>query len=411
MFSSLLFKKLVNLTLRVVSLGAKLVLTLYMARYLGLADLGMYGLVFAAVMIANVVLGARLDYSIARELVGDRPLAVLCKIRDQTVFLGYNYLFFAVVMLVLAALGVASPTLMFVVFAISVLENLNNTYTTNLTSMGRPVLSTFLFFIRAGLWCFVVAALGFMEPSLRTVHVVLVGWGIGELISLFITFWAWRKFPWHDVVAIPVDWSWIKQKIRECFPIWLGTIGASAALSIDRFIVSYYMDLEKVGVITFYGSFVTALLSLVQSGFYSFSYPKMIKYYQDQDMGAFWRETRQVLWQVSLFVLVTGLCVGFIIPFSAPFFQKPELAAESMTLWLMLLAVWIRANADTMYYVLYARNQDWALWVGSLLFLIPVLLGNLILVPWLGLVGVGYSAILASIFLFFWRLVFVFKRS
>lgn len=411
MLSSVLLQKLFNVLLRVTSLGAKLILTLYMGRYLGLADLGVYGLVFAAVMFATVVLGMRLDYSVARELVGAKTIDAMCKLRDHTIFLGCNYLLFAVAMFILALAGVASFKLMLIIFLISVLENLASAYTTNLTSMGQPILSTFLFFVRAGLWCFVVVALGVMDTSMRTVHVVLSGWAIGEVISLILTFWAWRNLPWQKVNDIPVNWDWVKKLAKQCFPIWMGTLGAAAALSVDRFVVSYFMEMEQVGIITFYGSFATALLALVQSGFYSFSYPKLIKYHRQGDKKAFWHETWHVSWQVSLFVLVAAIAIGWLIPFSAPFFQKPELATESMTLWLMLLSVWIRSGADTLYYVLYARNQDRALWVGGLLFLVPALLGNMILVPWLGLIGVGYSAILASLFLFFWRLAYTIKRS
>jgi len=406
-----LIEKILNVLLRVISLGAKLILTLYMGRYLGLSDLGVYGLVFSAVMFATVVMGIRIDYSVAREIVGSKTIDVLCKLRDQTIFLAYNYVLFAVIMLFLTWIGVAPFKLMLIIFLISIFENLASNHTTNLVSLGRPILSTFLFFIRAGMWCFVVAVLGFMDPSMRTVQVVLIGWIIGEAISLLLNFWVWRKLPWDKIKNVPVNWSWIKKLVKQCFPMWLGTLGAAAALSVDRFIVSYYMDLEKVGIITFYGSFATALLALVQSGFYSFSYPKMIKYHRDNDKKAFWYEFWQVGWQVSLFVMVAGISIGIIIPFSAPFFHKPELAQEAITLWLMLFAIWIRANADTLYYVLYSRSQDRPIWIGSLLLLAPSLLGNLIFIPWLGLVGVGYSSILSSLFLLFWRLFYVLKKK
>jgi O-antigen/teichoic acid export membrane protein len=83
-------------------------------------------------------------------------------------------------------------------------------------------------------------------------------------------------------------------------------------------------------------------------------------------------------------------------------FGKPELAVESYTFWLILVAVWIRGNADTFYYVLYARGQDKPLWLGDTLYLLPVTAANLALVPWLGLSGVGYSAIIGASFLLLW---------
>ena len=53
----------------------------------------------------------------------------------------------------------------------------------------------------------------------------------------------------------------------------------------------------------------------------------------------------------------------------------------------MLFGTWIRANAETLNYILYARHQDRAIWFGNLLFLIPAIGGNALLVPWIGFAG------------------------
>ncbi len=403
----ILLKKGLNIGLRVLSLAAKLLLTLYMGRYLGLADMGVYGLAFSAIMIATVVLGLRIDFVVARDLVGASPFEALRKIRDEMVFFGANYLVFAVFMLALGLLKVAPPFLLAAVFLISILENISAALYTNLISMGRPVLSTFLFFIRAGLWCFAVVAAGLLWPETRNVESIFIAWAIGEAVSIGLTFWVWRHLPWDKVIRTPIAWDWIKAGVIQCFPVWLGTIGAAMAFSVDRFVVSHFIGLKEVGIITFYSSFATALLSLAQSGIFSFAYPKMIKYHKQGDTEAFWREAWSAGWQVSLFVLVSAGIVGALIPFSAPFFGKPELANEAWALWLILAAIWVRANADTFYYILYARHQDKPLWLGALLFLIPALFGNLLFVPLMGLKGVGVSSILACLTLFFWRLYYV----
>jgi len=63
----------VSLGLRLASLGGKLVLSLYMGKVFDLAELGLYGLAFGAVMLAIVLLGFRIDYIVSREIAGFSP--------------------------------------------------------------------------------------------------------------------------------------------------------------------------------------------------------------------------------------------------------------------------------------------------------------------------------------------------
>jgi len=403
---SLLYKA-INVGLRGLALASKLILTLYMGRYLSLADMGLYGIVFGAVMITSVVLGGRLDFVVARDIVGDTGRVALLKMRDQALFYAISYIPFTLVMVGLGFSDLTSPKILATIYALSILESLANMTSANLVALDRPLLSTFLFFIRAGLWGLGVTLIGLCVPSARHVDLIFIAWMLGAGLSLVFTLYAWRHLPWRAALKEPIDWPRLRRGVIQSFPIWLGTLGSMGALYVDRFVASYALNIEQVGIITFFGSFAAALLSLVQSGFFAFSFPRLVRHYRLKEAEAFWREVKQTGWQVSLFLFLAALCLGIFIPLLAHFLGKTAIAAEEVTLWLLLVAIWIRGNADTLYYVLYARHQDWANWVGGLLFLIPALGGNLLLIPLCGLEGVGYSSILAASFLWAWRFYYV----
>ena len=408
---SLPLQKALSVFLRVSSLAAKLLLTLYMGRYLSLGELGVYGLVFSAVMITTGVLGARLDYIVGRDLVGAKPEQACHILRDQTAFYGGNFLLFALVMAVLGFSGLASPVILMSVFAISVFESMASVFASNLISLGHPLLSTFLFFVRSGLWCVIVVAVGLLYPETRSVESILFAWTLGAALGVMLPFWFWRSLPWRKILPLPIDRVWLKASLKKSAPVWLGTIGAMTASSMDRFVVSAYLDLEKVGVVTFYSSFAFALLSLVHSGFFSFSYPRLIDLHKKGETKAFKEEAISTGIEVSLFVLAAALFLGVLMPISAPFFGKPELAAEALTFWLMLCAIWIRSVSDSFYFVLYAKGKDKPLWLGDLLYLVPVIAGNVLLVPVFALPGVGYSAVFASVCLLFWLASFALRAK
>ena len=137
-----------NVFLRLITLAAKLGLTLYMGRYLSLADIGAYGLVFGSVMIMTAVLGIRFDYFVSRDIVGAAPKNVLAKMRDQAVFYGLNYVVLAVVMgglMTIDATGITNK-IMIIIFLLSVVESIANVTYININSLGHPVLANLLFF-------------------------------------------------------------------------------------------------------------------------------------------------------------------------------------------------------------------------------------------------------------------------
>jgi len=397
--------RLINIVLRLATLTAKLVLTLYMGRYLSLSDLGVYGLVSGTVIILTTVLGIRFDYVVSRDLVGATPAVAFAKMRDQAVFYGLNHLALAAIMgiLVLTDVTGISSKIMFVIFMLSVLESVANMTFLNINSMGRPLVATMLFFIRSGLWVLPVVGLGLFIPMLRNSDAVFGFWALGVSASLVATVWVWRSMPWRVLISAPIDWGWIKKGIARCSFIWLGSLGGSAGFYVDRFIVAHNLGLELAGVATFYSSFTTALYALVQSGVLAFAYPRLILLHQNDDKAGFRREVRSQSWHVALLAGVIAIGLGFIVPLLGEFFHRPILTNEAPTLWLMLFGMWMQANASTLYYILFAKHQDRVIWLGDLLYLIPAFGCNAILVPLIGFRGIGYGSIVASLFILLWR--------
>ncbi len=100
---------------------------------------------------------------------------------------------------------------------------------------------------------------------------------------------------------------------------------------------------------------------------------------------------------------MVAIGLGIAVPLFGYLFNRQAFVDYMGTFWLMLLGTWLRANAETFSNILFARHQDRAIWLGNLLFLIPALGGNLVLVPLLGFKGIGFSTIAASAFILAWR--------
>ena len=400
---------LLNVSLRVAGLVAKLALALFMGRYFSLEDLGIYGLIFGIVMMAVAILGFRLDYTVSRRLVSATPLEAALKMRDQTYFYLVNYAVAAVLILLfwLGGPKALSAWLLLITFVLVVLESYGNMIYVNMNSLGRPTLANVLFFFRSGFWIVPILGLWILRPDFRTIDSVLMAWIIGAAGSVVVNLVLLRGLPWAETRGVAVDWDGIFHDLRKCIPIWIGGLGLSGGAYVDRFVVAHFLGLKLAGVAAFYFSFTYALLTLVQSGVLTIAYPRMIKFRQAGDMRAFWKETREAAISVAGFAGALSIGIGICVPLVGHLMHREELAAYAPTLWLMLAGIFIRSNADTLYYVLFASNRDVPVWLGNLLFLIPAFGFNALLVPIMGLNGIGVGAILSAILLLVWRGWFV----
>jgi O-antigen/teichoic acid export membrane protein len=394
-----------NSGLRMLPMAAKLLLTLYMGRYFSLAEMGVYGLVFGAVTIFCAILGQGFGFVVARDVVDAPPATALRQMRDQALLLGANYLVLVLAAVVAVAFDVTgvSPEIVALTVALAILEGYATALYNNMNSLNQQLLANATFFIRAGLWVFPVALLGWLDPAYRTAEAVLVAWVVGVVVSLAATLWFWRAMPWGEALRQPVDWDWLRTGVAKCLPIWLGGIGVTVGVFVDRFVVERYLTLEAAGVLTFYFSFANALANLMQSGVLAFAYPRLIAAHRAGDESGFRREAQHSTWQAALGAGVGALALAVAVPLLGRFAARPELVDNAETLWLLLFGVWIRVIAEAFNFVLYARHQDRAIWLGNLLFLLPATGGNALLVPLIGLAGAGWASVLSNAFLALWR--------
>jgi len=403
--------KLFNAGLRLGSLSFKLVLTLYMGKYLGLTEMGTYGLVAAYVAIAIPLLGFRLNYVVSREIVAITDFDLVRKMRDQAVCYALNYLvaILGVAIMVVGSYGGLDQGILLYTLGLCILESIAAITSGNLISLGRPILSNVLFFIRSALWVVPVIVLGVLDPVYRTADFIFLMWLGGIVLSLIGTWIAWRKLPWLEGSKSPIDWDWIKVSIKRCIPIWFGGVAAAISGNLDRFIVEVNLGRDFVGIISFYSSFILAISALLASGVFAFGYPELIRLYKDKAYLAFREETRKITLQAAFMAGVISLAMAIGIPMLGKYFDRPEFIEHAPVFWLMLISVWMKSSTESLYYVLYAWSEDRMIWSTSLMFLGLALTCNIILVPIYGFIGVGYSAVLTATFLCGWRIYCVNK--
>ncbi len=403
------------MSLRLSSLAMKMLLMLYMGKYLGLYDLGTYGLIAAAVALSIPIFGMRLEYRISREIVGLAPHQLVIKLRDEFAFYLSNYILLIIGALLWVLLFSPEIGLIIIGFTIllCVLEGISTVACTNLIALSRPIVSNLVFFFRSSIWVIPAIALGLYDPSFRTVETIITLWAGGVFISIAVVAYIWRDLPWRAALSAPFDKSHLYSNIKKILPIWFGEMSIVAALYIDRFVVEHFLGREYVGILSFYGAFIIAISSLLASGIFAFAYPKMIAMHKDGQFKELSSLTKKITIQAAISTMALAVIIGAVIPILGDYMERPEFRQHVPVLWLMLLASWINLTTSSLKHLSYARHQDWAIWGGNFLLLALTASLNIIMVSIFGFIGVGYSAVIASLALVIWRIycMFIYNKK
>lgn len=400
---------LVSMGLRAASLVGKLALSLYMAKFFPLEELGRYGLAFGAVMLAIMAFGFRLDYVLSREILGLRDSA--SRRLGTTISWIFLLSFLAASPIAIWALvafgdGSSGGWFLVLVYALCCVESYANFLYTTTIALKRPGLANALFFVRSGLWTVPAIGFSYFVPSLRTVGFVLVCWLLGVTSSVIMNLWATRErlLGWYSFGQLA--WTEARAYVQRAFLVWIGSVGLTLGAYVDRFVLASYMSLADVGIATFYLSFTTSVLTLVQSATTSVTFPLLIEHYDDGNHHAYDRELRKTTFVAAGLAAAILAPLALAMPWIATAMGKPVLLASYGAFLLLLLATWIRVSAETLYYALFVHRQHREIWLGNLLFLAAALGLNILLIPAFGLIGLGTSAVIAATGLLAWRGLF-----
>lgn len=403
------FGQLLSFGLRLASLSAKFFLTLYMGKFFGLSEMGIYGLALSASIFFSWVVGFKLDYVVGREIVGAENKLAAKRMRDQFIFYSFCYVLLALLFVYFSFehTDILPQKYWLYVAFLSIAEGYATFLQLNLNSLGMPVINNFLFFIRSASWVAPVMVIGYFWPEFRNIDFVFNCWLSGVSVSVFITLFYLRQWPWPSFKTQPFDFKWLKKSIVVCFMMWVGNISLAAGTYADRFIIAKFLDLELVGVVTFYASFAFALLTLNQSGVLAFAYPRFITNYKQGHIAIFWQDVWRAGLQSAALSGALALLICLALPFYARYAGKELLLQNTHVLYLVMAGAFLRCVADIFYYVLYARHQDRPLWLGNIVIFLPFLGANLIMIPLFGIIGFGINSFFVGLSLLAWRLWYV----
>jgi O-antigen/teichoic acid export membrane protein len=374
---------------RIGNMAAKFLLALYTARYLGLADLGIYGLIVGGTILTPALLGLGTSDWVVRQIVTMTRTDALAAITTRLALpVVMHAIAQPVLWLVNLALGSPVPwPLVWASGLILFLEHVANDASDLLIARGRALLAGFLLFVRAGLWPFAAIAWGMLDPAARTLNSLLMCW-IGGLVLLWIVLAGYviAQQRWR---YMRLRWRWLFAGVPASVPFYIKDLAAAASLHLDRFVISFFLGLELTGVYTLFWSIANVVHNLAVYGVVHPQLPTLIAAHKRADGAEFRPVQRRILFEAATWSAILAIGAVIAVPWALPYLDRPALQANLPIFWLILLATLTRVGADCYAFILLALHRDRAIAVISVAGAVASAALNMLLIPFLGLAGAG----------------------
>ncbi|HEX2859056.1 MAG TPA: oligosaccharide flippase family protein [Alphaproteobacteria bacterium] len=380
---------------RMVNLAGKFALSFFIARYLGLAELGLYGLVLGIVTVFPAIAGFGLSSLLAREAVTQKP-AQFTAVMAQ--LLKAQSLLYAALLPLALLIGwlTGQPHLAILTLALAYAEQLNNAIFDFLIARHQPLLANVLTTLRGGLWAFAFMLLAFLHPQAATLDTVLWIWLAGVTLAIIAFTAKAKSWPWAQALGQKFSLKTYIEHIRRAGWLYVGSIATLLGQNIDRYIVTLFLGLEATGVYVLFWSIGNALYNLTVSGVLQLARPHLIQARQKAKHYAV--VYRQTAGRTLVSVLATQLPVALVFPLALPWLQRPLVEFYLPALWLVQVGMALRTGLEFFATGYYAHQRDAHIAQLNLLLLGLTVACNFALLPFLGLYGAAAAIGIAALF-------------
>ncbi|MGW9684606.1 lipopolysaccharide biosynthesis protein [Flagellimonas sp. 2504JD1-5] len=290
-----------------------------------------------------------------------------------------------------------------VFFVLSVFEHLGQELFRIYIALEKVVFANILFFLRSGLWSWIVVLLlFFLGESNITLKTILLLWTVSSLIA--ITFGIAKLPNIKDFGKIQLDKDWIIKGVKVGASVFLATILLKVVEYSDRYLIDYFLGKKELGVYVFYFQLANIINVLVFTLYISFIYPKILKSVYDKDKLSLKKNKSEIYKSTS--AIVVGMISVFVVfsSFLLDTMDKPELYTSKNIFFVLVISALFFNFSFGSHYVLIAEERENLIIKTTFMAFVVNLSLNLILIPAIGIYGASIALLLSSLALWISKL-------
>ncbi len=390
-----MFKKsLFVMSVRITTLVVKFALTLFISKFLGLAELGWFGLVSSAGVAAAPLLGMGYIQTLSRRAVRDDPEVL---VPPLIYYLLYVICIYLVILGGLMALSLAAPHLVVLVWAVVLMEHLGTESYQILISRAKPISANVLHFIRGGIWALIYIPSAYVFPEIRNIEALLTFWFVGAIVAFLGVGIVLRDWPWSRIrLRIRVGITSTFKAMREAYSLYISGVCETLSAHSDRFIVTAVLGVEATGVYVFFLQVGSALANLHYSGLVQMSRPAFVRTAADNPI-----QLLPLLWSTSRIAAISTMLFSgatlIVMPYLLTFIGREALSEWYVVFYFVLVSFNLNIPAELQKQAIYALHADKVIMRNALLFALVSLGMSIAMLYLFGLPGAGGALVCVSI--------------
>jgi O-antigen/teichoic acid export membrane protein len=338
----------INAVLRAIGLVARFALSIFMARYMSLEDVGIFALMIGVTGLLPSVVGFGLNYFMCRALVGLPHDQAVDLVRDRLIVTIIAAFGAVAVLAGLVLSGILDlPLPLFVAGAIIVSELVAFDVQMAQQARGHPVSATINLMVRSGAWVWPFVAIAYFFPLMRTMTVL--GWfwlgGLAITLAMLVAIYfldilrTLRTFDLRRKSYLQlVGWRFA--------PLYGSDLGLAGNVYLDRFYISALAGMEAAGIYFFFVSIASAVYLVCQAGTVQIFGPQLRGLFHEGGWQGLIAGTKSKLWATVLNVSVFSLLAIPAIWFLVHLTGKAELAAGFDITLILLAAFGLKIVSD-----------------------------------------------------------------
>jgi len=385
----------VGLGLRGLSILGKFFLITYLTAQLTFTDLGIYGLFLTSIVLVNYVQGFEFHTYMARQILGNSPEDRANLLFNQALFHLILYTLVLPTILIIFLFEFLPWSLIIYFYWIAIAVHIAQEIHRLLIVISKPTLAYLILFFSHGLWTIGYILIAWQNPNWRNLDMLFLSWGISATLGVIVGAVALYNLGLLTLEKKTVRWDWINTGILVSYKFFIGIIAYRVIDLSDRYFVQYFEGEEMVGVYTLFGSVTNIAHELVFTGIVALIFPLMIRSIQQQDMVSYQKHMSRL--KRDVLISSAGIAVLMVIGIYVLiyFLQRPELALNMPTFFLLLGSVTILNLSTIPHYQLYAYGLDHLIMRSVILGVFLNLILNTLLIPPFGIIGAASATIIS----------------
>ena len=343
-------------------MGSRFLLIIGIAKLLEPSEVGIFGLILASVSLSVLIIGADFYVYSVRELLARPKDKWFFVIQHQLIAQVILYLFLLPLQLIFFFAGWLEWEYIFWFFCLLIVEHLSQEVNRLLVAMEKQILASFIMFVRQGLWVWVVLPIMYFFPSLQNLNNLFLAWLVGSLTAFIFGGLCVTKQLQFKYLH-PIDKKWIIKGLQTGGWFLFATICFKGILTIDRFAIEFFSDLETLGAYVVYIGIVMSAFLFLDPAIFSFLYPKLLKTYQAHDFEQYEKTYKELATSTFVIGILLSLIIILLTPWVVSWIDNPSYIQHQDSIYILTLAGFLFGINNIPHYGLYAKRQN--VWIIS----------------------------------------------